>query len=203
MSVIVTEGFWVHKTKEESRALEVVAVDNHRKMVTLVDQKTMTFGELTANYLKPSLVGSGRNLLGGLDGENDLPRHVEHPNQVSQKFIDAPHSLEERIISNDVKERRLTIEDDTVCEKLTMVAIGKPSDEVATLLAPALKMASGKQVVVESDIKVEFDFDINKITSMAKVFEIDSKEVAKAILNTKEGQKALVSVLESIIKDLM
>ncbi len=72
----ICEGMWVHKTQDKSTALDVVAVDYHRKTVTLSTDLVMTFDELTRDYMSTAdpfgdiggdLMMGG--LLGGLDKE--------------------------------------------------------------------------------------------------------------------------------------
>lgn len=193
---IVREGLWVHKTKEKSPCLEVIGCDYHRKTVTIVGGEQMDMEALVKDYMIPSLEGMdlGRlekeSLLGGLDKEGNQPRNFEDEpfvDTVDEVLKQAPQYIQETIpqtsqIINTNKVVELTSEQ--------------------RMLRDALNISKGNKTTIETDVKIEFDFDVNKIIQLSKMFEIDSDKVVDIILSTDDGIEILKDVLRGVVRKI-
>lgn len=201
MHVHIQEGMWVHKTQEKSPAIDVTGVDQHRGIVyigsldTYEEPKTMSIDDLLNNYMQISLeanimggkVKQQNSLLGGLDKEGDVPR-VENTEEQGEELLD------------DVSKST-----DIVMTPITPsinVSVDINSAEYR-MIADAIKLSEGNDSLYNGDVDVKFDFDIDKIANVAKMFNIDSSKVADVVLSTDLGVETLKAVFVAILEKVI
>lgn len=190
----IFEGMWVHRTKEESKSLEVIGCDYHRGVVTLVDGTTMEMDSFYKNYMFPRLEGMDigdferQAILGGLSKESNEPRKTKetpktaYKDEVEVVIDNADESDASEVIPKQPIENELTAEQ--------------------RMLFDSINLTKGDETTVNENVSIVFDFDISKIIKMSKMFDISSDDVVKVILETESGADVIKNILKAIVESL-
>lgn len=202
----VREGLWVHKTKEDSICLDVVGCDYHREKVTLVDGTVMTMEDLTNSYMIPTLEGMDlghiekENLLGKLDKESNQPRQPKYMDEVEQVLEN--HDSTESFELDTIGIPKPVTGSDIVMKSSDVPSLEYKNTELTSeqrMVLDAIGISKGEDTVIDANVSVKFDFDIKKVVTLAKMFNIDNGDVAEIILSSEKGSEILKSILTSVI----
>lgn len=200
---LIKEGVWFHKTDEKSPSIEVSGVDHHRKVVYIgditsmsIDPQTMSFDDLLRDYQHPSLeqfVSGGKHvpkqsnsLLGGLSKEGD-----EVKSEVKDEIVETIENSEKAVFV-EPKNIKFTPSKD----------LDKNSTEYR-MISDTISLSRGSESAYEGTVDVKFSFDIDKVSKVAKMFDIDSEKVADIVLSDSDGVLALKEVFVSILKEVI
>ncbi len=198
----IKEGIWFHKTNENEPSIEVTGVDQHRKYVyvgatdTFTEPITMGFDELLRNYQSPSLetfLNDGKvpqnqpnALLGGLDKEGDVPKTETIDQAISQA-----DSMDIELLPHVVKP--------TFTPNVT---IDKNSSEYR-MISDAITLSRGDESEFNDTIDIKFSFDIDKVATVSKMFNIGAEKTADVVLSDEDGVNALKEVFVAILEKVI